>query len=42
MRTTSKIRMELKNEDNIKNEDNAKISTASTTLPKKIVDDSTA
>ena len=45
---TSKMKMTLKNEDNLKNEDipknedNTKMSSASTTLPEKIVDDSSA
>ena len=36
-----KNEMALKNEDDIKNEDDTKMSTASTTLPEKFVDDST-
>ena len=34
--------MALKNEDDIKNEDDTKMSTASTTLPEKNVDESSA
>ena len=43
MKTTSEMMMtdDLKNEDILKNEDNTK-NTASTTLPEKIVDDSSA
>ena len=33
---------DLKNEDILKNEQNTKMSTASTTLPENIVDDSSA
>ena len=48
MKTTLKNEDYIKNEDNmknediLKNEDNAKMSPASTTLPEKIVDDSSA
>ena len=54
MKTTSKIKITLRNEDNIKNkenlkkedilknEDNIKMRRASTTLSEKIVDDSSA
>ena len=42
MKTTSNMKMTLKNEDDIKKEDDTKMSTASTTLPEKFVDDSSA
>ena len=42
MKTTSKNEDNLKNEDILKDEDNTKMSTFSTTLPEKIVDDSSA
>ena len=44
MKTTSEMMMadDLKNEDILKNEDNTKMITASTTLPEKIVNDSSA